>query len=32
MNDFKFGARVPIVTAPANAITASTTGMVLRGC
>jgi hypothetical protein len=29
MNDFRFGSRVPIVTAPANATTASTTGMVL---
>jgi hypothetical protein len=29
MNDFRFGSRVPIVTAPANAISASTTGMVL---
>ncbi len=29
MNDFRFGSRVPIVTAPVNATTASTTGMVL---
>lgn len=29
MNDFRFGSRVPIVTAPANATTASTSGMVL---
>lgn len=29
MNDFRFGSRVPIVSAPANATTASTTGMVL---
>jgi hypothetical protein len=29
MNDFKFGSRVPIVTAPANATTASITGNVL---
>lgn len=29
MNDFRFGSRVPIVTAPSNATTASTTGMVL---
>jgi hypothetical protein len=29
MNDFRFGSRVPIVTAPGNATTASTTGMVL---
>lgn len=29
MNDFRFGSRVPIVTAPANVTTASTTGMVL---
>jgi len=29
MNDFRFGSRVPIVTAPANATTASTSGIVL---
>jgi hypothetical protein len=29
LSDFRFGSRVPIVTAPANATTASTTGMVL---
>ena len=29
MTDFRFGSRVPIVTAPANATSASTTGMVL---
>src|SRR5713101_9131231 len=29
MNDFRFGSRVPIVTAPENATTASTRGMVL---
>jgi len=29
MNGFRFGSRVPIVTAPANATTASTSGMVL---
>jgi hypothetical protein len=29
MNDFRFGSRVPIVTAPANVTTASTSGMVL---
>lgn len=29
MNDFRFGSRVPIVTAPSNATSASTTGTIL---